>query len=110
MLALAMTMVGASIAAIGPIGAGIALVRMSDAQRVMVREPIKRRIATFDYAYRMLLFAVVTAAGICLLLFGGVVGFGMAAWAPALPGGLLLASALAAGYARWLLTRARASR
>jgi hypothetical protein len=36
-------------------------------------------------------------------------GFGVAGWAPALPGGMLVLAAVGAAYARWLLVRQRSS-
>jgi hypothetical protein len=109
-LALGMVIVGALIAVIGPIGAGIAVLRLVDAQRVLAGNPTNRRAATFDGAYWMLLFAVVTSAGLLLLVLGGAIGFGLAGWAPVLPGGMLVLAAIGAGYARWELVRLRSSR
>lgn len=104
-----MMLFGASIAAIAPLGAGISLVSLAKAQRVLVDRPRERRIATLRYTYLMLLFAVICAAGLGLLVVGGVIGFGMPGWALALPGGLLVLAGLGAAYARWLLMRERGS-
>jgi hypothetical protein len=104
-----MMMLGAAIAAIAPLGAGISVVRLANAQRVLAGRARERRIATFGYTYSMLLFAVVGAVGLCLLVFGGVVGYGLPGWAPALPAGLLAVASLGAAYARWLVMRERGS-
>jgi hypothetical protein len=103
-----MMMLGASIGMIGQVGAGITLVRLAQAKRAMAGDRQNLVIATFYYMYLILLFALTTAVGICVLVFGAVVGFHMAAWAPALPGALLIGTALTAGYIRWRLMRLRA--
>jgi hypothetical protein len=80
------------------------------AQRVLAGDRPNLVIATYYYLYWMLVSALITAGGICVLVFGAVVGFHMAAWAPALPGGLLIGTALVAGYTRWRLMQLRVSR
>jgi hypothetical protein len=109
-LALAMIVAGAAIAGIGNIGALVGLVRLAQAIQGTAAGPTNRRIATFDALLLMLEFAAITAAGICLLLFGEVVGFGVVAWAPALPAALLIGIAAVAAYVRRLGIRERASR
>jgi len=109
-MALGMIVAGALIAIIAPIGGWIALVRLAAAQRVLAGDPTSRRIATFDGAYWMLVFAVIEAAGIFLVVSGVVLDFGIAGWAPVLPGGLLIGTAAVAGYVRRQRERLRASR
>lgn len=108
--AVGMVLVGAGVAAIAPISAGISLIRMVDSQRNSVRDRSRFRAVTLEYAYWMLLFAIVTALGLCLLVVGLVVGYGLPRWAPALPGGMVVLAAVVAGYTRWLLQRERTAR
>jgi len=106
-LALELMTVGGAIAVISPIGGYVALFRLLRAQRRLAGNRTKVLVASFEYMYWVLLFAMITAGGLVLLVLGGVVGYGVAAWAPALPGGLLIGSALVAAYVRWQLVRLR---
>ncbi len=108
-LALAMVTVGVLIVSIGTAGANIAGFHLLRGQRVLAGDKAKRDIATLEYASSMLVFAMIAVGGIVLLLVGEVIGFGVVWWAPALPGGLLVAVALVAAYMRWLLRRLRDS-
>ena len=108
-LALAMVTVGVLIVGIGSAGAYIALFRGFREQRVLAGDKAKRDVATLEYVLSMLVFAMIAAGGIVVLLCGEVTGFGVVWWAPALPGGLLVAMALVAAYMRWLLRRLRDS-
>jgi len=109
-LGLGLMTLGAAIGAIGPIGGYVALFRLLRAQRRLAGNRARVLVATYQYTYWLTLFAVITAGGLVLLVLGGVIGYGVAIWAPALPGGLLIGSALVAAYARWKLVRLRTSR
>lgn len=78
-LGLGMILVGGLVAMVAPIGSWVALVRLADTNRVLRADPAKRLIATLDHMHSMLVFAAIVAAGLCVLVFGLVVGYGTAA-------------------------------
>jgi len=105
-----MVVVGAGVAATAPIAAGISLIRMVDAQHATVGDRRSFRVVTAKYLSWMLGFAIVATVGLCLLVVGLVVGYGLPRWAPALPSCMLALEIVLAGYALWLLRRERVSR
>jgi hypothetical protein len=104
-LAIGMIWAGALICLIASIRGWVSAIRMAGISRALAAEPAKRRIAVLVRLRRMLIFAGIATAGLCLLLSGLAAGYSLSVWAPALTGGILVALVALYVWDRWMLVR-----
>jgi hypothetical protein len=96
--------VGALTAVAGAIRANFAYVHFF---RTRPAAPQGRAIAVMEFAYSCSVAAVITGAGITVLVLGLVIGNGVQAWTLSLPISLAAGGALTAALARRILGQLR---
>jgi hypothetical protein len=92
--------VGALTAVAGAIRANFASVPFFRSRAAEPSTPEGRAIATLECAYACTVAAVITGAGITVMVLGLVIGYGVQTWTILMPIGLAAAAALTAGFIR----------
>ncbi len=101
--------VGALVAVGGAIRATLAYARYFRARKIAPTERMNRAIAAMEFGYSTSLAAVITGAGIAVLVAGLVIGSGVQAWTILMPVGLAAGGAFNAWFSRRTIDKLRKS-